>query len=205
MPTFPTDLEHTALLVVDAQPTFMPGGELPVPAGDKIIAPLLDFLRVYGHELGLIVFSRDWHPRDHNSFSPQPLFEDGSWPVHGVAGSKNAEVHPALLACCSELGLPYIVISKGMDKDKEAYSAFDGFNLNSAYDGFETALDAELFEHSIDNLIVAGLAGEVCVQATALAGVNYGYNVTLFQEATAFLGNPKSSLTIMTVAGVLLS
>src|ERR1039457_4928638 len=76
-------LRRTALVVVDPQPTFMPGGELPVPDGDAIVTPLVALIRARGHEFGLIVFSRDWHPHDHFSFATEPKFEDGSWPAHG--------------------------------------------------------------------------------------------------------------------------
>lgn len=190
------DGADVALLVVDAQPTFMPGGELPVPGGDNIIIPLVHFIRDHGKQLGLIAFSRDWHPADHFSFSERPTFSDGSWPSHGVAETPNAFVHPVLIAACEEAGVPYITISKGMDRDVEAYSSFDGINLENGL-----SLQAELERHHIVTVLVAGLAGEVCVQATALGGLERHFDVTLLPEAIGFLGDPEPAYELMTKAG----
>jgi nicotinamidase/pyrazinamidase len=196
--TLTSSLRESALLVVDAQPTFMPGGELPVPDGDAIIAPILAFIRKYGPELGLIVFSRDWHPQNHCSFAAKPLFEDGSWPAHGIAGSENARVHPALRTLCKELHLPYIVISKGLRPDIEAYSAYDGVNLS--FDN--SPLAKELESYGITRVFVCGLAGEICVAATALAACDHGTETVLLQAATGFLGDPEPALANMDEAGV---
>jgi nicotinamidase/pyrazinamidase len=196
-----TDLSKTALVVVDVSPTFMPGGELPVPNGDAIIEPLLALLRARGHEFGLVVFSRDWHPHDHCSFTEHPRFADGSWPAHGLAETENARTHPQLLALCQELKLPYIIISKGMDVSKEAYSAFDfaAADLSSG-----KCLDDILIEHAISRVFVCGLAGEVCVLASALAARELGYQVTLLAEATGYLGDPTVALTSMRAHGIII-
>jgi nicotinamidase/pyrazinamidase len=193
-------LSKSAFLIVDAQPTFMPGGELPVPDGDAIIEPIINILREHGHEFGLIVFSRDYHPRNHCSFSNNPRFEDGSWPPHAIADSANASVHPQLLACCQELGLPYITISKGMNAEAEAYSAFD---LAATADNKETdCLDDVLIKHGCTRVLVCGLAGEVCVKATAFDGQASGYDVMLIAAATGWLGERETTLNNLRAHGI---
>jgi nicotinamidase/pyrazinamidase len=192
-------LRESALLVVDDSPTFMPGGELPVPGGDAVLAPTASFIRTYGRELGLIVFSRDWHPLDHCSFADTPEFTDGSWPAHGVANTENACVHPALIAVCKELHLPYITISKGMLRDVEAYSAYDGVNL----DFDNSPLAKELADYGITRVFVCGLAGEICVLATALSARELGTETVLLHAATGFLGDDTTALARMRDAGVI--
>jgi nicotinamidase/pyrazinamidase len=197
MPTEITSAKDLALLVVDAQPTFMPGGELPVPHGDNILDPILSFIESYGEDAGLIIFSRDWHSPTHFSFADKPTFADGSWPRHGVAGTDNANVHPALTALCKELGIPYIIISKGMDDAVEAYSAFDGFDLDHEH----LTLDEQLRAHDIGGVIICGLAGEVCVRATALAALDAGYGVELLLDGIGFLGDSAPTLTELHARG----
>jgi nicotinamidase/pyrazinamidase len=184
----------TALLVVDAQPTFMPGGELPVPDGDRILAPLRELIR--SHQFTLLAFSRDWHPPNHFSFAPRPRFAYGSWPPHGIADSTNAQVHPSLIDSARTAGLDPLIISKGMDANIEAYSAFDGINLDTS-----RRLAEELEDHGIHTVTVAGLAGEVCVEATVLAALRLGLPTRLYLDGTAFLGESQPSIARMRSAG----
>jgi len=185
---------HTALLVVDALPTFMPGGELPVPDGDAIIGPIAGL--IHSGKFPFVVFVREQHPPDHCSFSKDPQFTDGSWPSHGVAGTPNAEVHPALIAAAIQAGVEFVVISKGMERDVEAYSAFDGINLVTG-----RTLTEELRAHCVKKLVACGLAGEICVKDSILAGIKDGFDVSLFEEGTRFLGPPEKAIAEMRSSG----
>jgi nicotinamidase/pyrazinamidase len=189
--------EKEALVVVDGQPTFMPGGELSVPDGDGILAPLAHLIR--SRRFSFVVFSRDWHPEDHFSFSETPRYEDGSWPPHGIQGTPNAEVHPTLLRAAREAKIDFITVSKGMDAKVEAYSAFDGKNLDT-----EKSLADELRRRDVKRVVFCGLAGEVCVRASVLAGLNEGFNVTLYMPGTRFLGPSEDTVEELRDLGVLL-
>jgi nicotinamidase/pyrazinamidase len=125
-----------------------------------------------------IVFTRDWHPRDHFSFSREPLFTDGSWPVHCVAGSPGAAFH-------AEIDIPEaaLVVSKGTDSCQEAYSGFQG-----------TSLAAELRARGVKRLFVCGLATDYCVKGTALDGVRLGFQVVLVKDACRGVDIPPGSV-----------
>jgi nicotinamidase/pyrazinamidase len=144
-----------ALIVVDFQNDFTPGGALAVPDGDEI-APRINELAASG-EFDLVVATRDWHPPDHGSFTEQ----GGIWPVHCVAGTPGAELHPALEAARVD-----VILDKGQDRDTEGYSAFQGTRL------------AELLrERGIDEVVIVGLATDYCVKNTALDAVRAGLRV----------------------------
>src|SRR5919202_316338 len=151
-----------ALVVVDVQNDFTPGGALAVPEGDEV-APRVREL-VGSGRFDLVVATRDWHPPDHGSFSGR----GGPWPEHCVAGTEGAELHPAIR------DLPIdVVVDKGRDPDTEGYSGFDG-----------TDLAALLRERGIDRVTVAGLATDYCVRATALEALKEGFAVTLDAAAS---------------------
>lgn len=133
------------LLIVDAQNDFMPGGSLPVPDGHKIV-PVINRLTALGF-FDLVIASQDWHPEEHCSF--------GEWPVHCVAGTTGAELHPAINQ--SRIGA---VVRKGIDKDKEEYSAFMAANLPMYLD---TGWD----------IFFVGLALDVCVLESIRETINY--------------------------------
>lgn len=152
-----------ALLVVDVQLDFLPGGSLAVPQGHEVIPPLGRMLAAF-RQSGLPVFaSRDWHPPDHCSFRPQ----GGPWPPHCVAGTAGAGFGPGL-------GLPgqATVISKATTAEKDAYSAFDG-----------TDLDERLRRLAVRRLFVGGLATDYCVLNTVLDARHAGYDVVLLTDA----------------------
>ncbi len=109
-----------ALIVVDAQNDFAPGGALPVNDAQLIVPPINDLAPFFQ----TLVFSRDWHPSDHCSFAIDPDFVDGSWPPHCVQDTPGAEF-------LGDLHVPVdaIVVSKGTKPDKEAYSGFDASDL----------------------------------------------------------------------------
>jgi len=140
-----------ALLVVDVQNDFCPGGALPVTHGDGVV-PVINQIQF---RFDTLVFSRDWHPHDHCSFSDSPTFSDMSWPPHCVEESAGALFH-------GDLHVPSdaVIISKGMDPDVEAYSAFS-----------DPRLAPLLRERGIERLFICGLATDYCVRATALDAV----------------------------------
>jgi nicotinamidase/pyrazinamidase len=148
-----------ALLIVDPQVDFCPGGALAVPDGDTIF-PAVNRAAT---RLPLVVASRDWHPANHISFQGR----GGIWPVHCQAGTRGAEFHPALDA--SHLDR---VFSKGTDAEQEAYSAFDG-----------TGLADWLREHGAHRLFVAGLATDYCVRASVLDARKEGFEVVVLEDA----------------------
>ena len=137
-----------ALLIVDVQQDFCPGGALAVPDGDAVV-PVLNRWIDAAQAAGAAVFaSRDWHPPDHMSFQDQ----GGPWPSHCVAETPGASFHP-------HLALPdsATVVDKGTDAEHEAYSAFEG-----------TDLAAQLRAAGVERLWVGGLALDYCVRASVL-------------------------------------
>jgi nicotinamidase/pyrazinamidase len=154
-----------ALIVVDVQNDFLPGGSLPVPTSDAVI-PMLNRYLVEFAENHLPVFAtRDWHPPNHCSFRTQ----GGCWPVHCVADSKGA-------AFASDLILPpwTVFISKGADAAKEAYSGFDGTDLEKRLRGFGPR-----------RLFIGGLVTDYCVLNTVKDALALGFSVFLLRDANA--------------------
>jgi nicotinamidase/pyrazinamidase len=150
-----------ALLIVDFQNDFTPGGALAVPDGDAIAARVDELARSGGYDL--VVATRDWHPPDHGSFAAQ----GGPWPVHCVQGTPGAELHPAL-----DRALVDVVIDKGQDPDANGYSGFEA-----------TGLGELLRERGIDELTITGLATDYCVLNTALDALREGFAVTVEEAA----------------------
>ena len=153
-----------ALVIVDFQNDFTPGGALAVPHGDEI-ADRINALAASG-DFELVVATRDWHPADHNSFAEQ----GGPWPVHCVAGTEGAELHPALDRAAID-----VIVDKGQDPATDGYSGFDGTNLGEL-----------LRERGIGELTIVGLATDYCVKQTALEGLREGFAVTV--DSTAVRG-----------------
>jgi nicotinamidase/pyrazinamidase len=146
-----------ALLIIDFQNDFVPGGALPVPEGDAIaprVAGLLD-----SGEFDLVVATRDWHPADHDSFAAQ----GGPWPPHCVQGSEGAELHPSL-----DRAKVDVVIDAGYRPELDGYSGFE-----------ETDLERVLRENGIESVTVVGLATDYCVRATALDALRVGFEVVV--------------------------
>jgi nicotinamidase-related amidase len=153
-----------ALVVVDVQHDFLPGGALGVPGGDRVLGPiggLLDRARTAG---ATIVASRDRHPADHVSFAER----EGPWPPHCVVGTAGAELHPSLDLTGVEL------VDKGTDVDRDAYSAFDG-----------TGLLERLQARGVRRAVVCGLATDYCVRATALDALAGGLPTVVVTDAVA--------------------
>ena len=151
-----------ALVIVDFQNDFTPGGALAVPDGDTI-APRLNQLAA-DDRFDLVVATRDWHPAEHSSFAAQ----GGPWPEHCVADGEGAQLHPGL-----DTALVDVIVDKGTDPATEGYSGFDG-----------TDLAALLRGRGIDRVTVAGLATDYCVRATALDALQAGFAVTVDDGAS---------------------
>jgi len=155
--------DNDALLVVDVQRDFLPGGALAVPDGDKVVPVLAACIEAFARDDHPIFASRDWHPPDHCSFQAS----GGPWPPHCVADSPGATIAAAL-----QLPANTTIIDKGRSLDQEAYSAFEG-----------TALDAHLKDLHTRRLFIGGLATEYCVLNTALDALRLGYEVVVLQDA----------------------
>ncbi len=154
-----------ALVIVDVQNDFLPGGSLAVPGGDAVVPALNRYLADFeaGH---LPVFaSRDWHPADHCSFRAR----GGPWPAHCVAGSPGADFAPDL-----HLGDSAVLISKATAADEEAYSAFSG-----------TPLSERLKALGCRRLFIGGLATDYCVLNTVRDALADGFQVMLLADAIA--------------------
>jgi nicotinamidase/pyrazinamidase len=153
-----------ALVIVDVQNEFCPGGALEVPEGDQVVPVLNRWIKRARRARALIVATRDWHPPDHMSFAAQ----GGPWPVHCVQETPGAAFHP-------DLTLPEdtVIISKGMAPEDEGYSGFEG-----------TDLAQRLKDAGVRRLWVGGLALDYCVRATVLGGLEAGFEVHLIGDAT---------------------
>ncbi len=159
--TLVIDPARDALIVVDVQRDFCPGGALAVPRGDDVV-PAIN--RILGLGGWLTVATRDWHPPDHCSFTPQ----GGIWPIHCVAGTPGAAFHPELDAARVRH-----VVSKATTREAEAYSGFQG-----------TDLQAHLARQGIRRIFVGGLATDYCVKATVLDALAQGFDATLLLDAS---------------------
>lgn len=153
-----------ALLVVDVQKDFCPGGALAVPHGDEIISTLNEWI-AQARTAGIPIYvSKDWHPEGHISFRDR----GGPWPRHCIQHTPGADVHP-------DLRLPpdTVFILKGSHPDRDAYSAFD-----------KTNLEALLKDSRVRRLWIGGLALDVCVRATVLDALALGFEVQVIRRGT---------------------
>ena len=173
-----------ALLIVDVQNDFCPGGALPIEAGDRVVPVVNEWIQKFcGH--GLPVFaSRDWHPRDHLSFEP----EGGKWPPHCIQDTPGAGFHQRL-----DLPDAAVVVTKGVRFDQDQNSAFD-----------QTGLGRHLRRKGVRRVFVCGLALDVCVLATALDARELEFDVVLLSDATRPVDarNGREALSRMQAAGV---
>jgi nicotinamidase/pyrazinamidase len=153
-----------ALLIVDVQNDFCPGGALAVEDGDAVVPVLNEWLDAARNRDIPIFASRDWHPRDHCSFTDR----GGQWPPHCIRNTPGAAFHP-------ELKLPdgTIIISKATKPERDAYSAFDG-----------TDLADRLRQAGIRRVWVGGLAQDVCVKATVLDACQDGFETHVLLDGT---------------------
>jgi len=157
------DKDKDALILVDVQRDFCSGGALPVPDGEKIIPVLNKYIEKFSKAGALIVATRDWHPPNHMSFKDY----GGIWPSHCIQGTLGAEFHPDL-----RLPREVRIVSKATSADKEAYSGFDGTNL-----------ERELKDAGIKRVFVGGLATDYCVKSTVLDALRLGFETILLVDA----------------------
>ncbi len=180
-------METAALIVVDVQNDFCPGGALGVKEGDKVIPVLNRWIRAFVQKGLPVAYTKDWHPENHCSF----LKAGGMWPPHCVMGKWGAEFHRELeLAFAGETGRspeaklaqPEVaVFKKGFMPVREAYSGFDG--RLDAEEG-SLSLFQWLRSHSVVRIFVGGLATDYCVKATVLDGIKLGFQVALVEGGT---------------------
>jgi nicotinamidase/pyrazinamidase len=171
-----------ALIVVDVQVDFCPGGALAVPEADQVIAAI----NRLAADHRLVVATRDWHPPDHCSFRAQ----GGTWPEHCVAGTPGAALHADL-----RLPLDVHIVDKGVARDLPGYSGFES-----------TGLDRWLSERGVNRVAIVGLALDYCVRATALDARAAGFDVVLHRDATRAVdlqpGDGERALAELAAAGV---
>ena len=157
-----------ALLIVDVQNDFCPGGSLGVPDGDAVVPIINRYIERFSQDGDLVIASRDWHPLVTRHFKEY----GGIWPPHCVQGTPGAEFH-------SDLELPehVIVVSKGMSPDADSYSAFE------AEDARNRPLANLLREHGVKRLYVGGLATDYCVKSSVLDALKEGFDVEFLTDA----------------------
>ncbi|WLG82357.1 bifunctional nicotinamidase/pyrazinamidase [Pseudomonas cucumis] len=194
---------RAALLVIDVQNDFIPGGQLPVPEGDLIV-PLINRL---GRQFKQVIIAQDWHPPGHASFASShpgrkpydviqlPYGEQTLWPEHCVRATPGAEFHP-------ELDLPHVhlIIRKGCNPDIDSYSAFLEADRITT-----TGLAGYLKERGIDTVYMVGLALDFCVMFSALDARAAGFNAFVVMDACRAIdldGSLAAAIERMQVAGV---
>ncbi len=159
-----------ALIVVDVQPTFCEGGELAVDGGNQVAADVAAYLRAHRDRYAVVVTTQDWHVDPGEHFSDTPDFVD-SWPPHGVAGSANAELHPALAGMTFDAS-----IKKG--QFDPGYSGFDGVEASGR------TLEQLLRDADVDGVDVVGLVLSHCVKRTALDAARLGWDTRVLTDLT---------------------
>ena len=184
----PIDPRHDILGIVDVQPTFMPGGELPVPDGDVVVPVINAALRHFHHAFA----TQDWHPPGHQSFASAhpgqtpfaeidlPYGRQVLWPDHGIAGSASAAIHSDLDQTRIE-----VVIRKGFRPELDSYSAFFENDRTTA-----TGLDGWLRQRGFRRLFLVGLATDFCVAWSAEDAVRLGYDVVVIEDACRGIALP---------------
>ncbi len=155
-------MPRTALLVVDVQNDFCPGGSLAVKHGDWVVPKLNRVIEAFQKARLPIFYTRDWHPRDHMSFKSQ----GGIWPVHCVMGTAGAEFHPDLLVPPGS-----VIISKATDPHFEAYSSFQG-----------TDLEKQLKDRRVREVFLGGLTTDYCVKESSLDALRAGFKVNVLKD-----------------------
>lgn len=171
------DQDRAALIVIDMQNDFCPGGALAVPAGDEIVAGINS--RMAG--FGTVILTQDWHPADHSSFASQhselgpfevtqmPYGPQVLWPDHCVQGSQGAMLHSDLNSDRADL-----IIRKGFRRQIDSYSAFFENDHTTP-----TGLDGYLRTRGIEQLMLVGLATDFCVNFSAVDAAKLGYTVSV--------------------------
>jgi nicotinamidase/pyrazinamidase len=182
------DSRTDILGLIDVQPTFMPGGELPVSDGDAIIPVINRLLQKFDHAFA----TQDWHPANHSSFASahpgrqpydtieMPYGDQVLWPDHGIAGTPSAAIHQAVNQARIE-----VVIRKGFRTALDSYSGFFENDRKTP-----TGLDAWLRQRGFSRLFLCGLATDFCVAWSAEDAARLGFAVTIIQDACRGIALP---------------
>jgi nicotinamidase/pyrazinamidase len=157
-----------ALLIVDVQNDFCPGGALGVPEGDKIVPAINKYAKIFAKKKLLVFATRDWHPIKTKHFRDF----GGVWPVHCVQNTKGAAFHPKL-----KLPKDVILLYKGIDPQKDGYSAFEAEDTS----GMNFSKLLKLL--GVKELYIAGLATDYCVKFTAREALKEGFKVKILLDA----------------------
>ena len=196
----------TALIVIDAQVDFCPGGRLAVAGGDEIMAPINDLMADYD----AVILTQDWHPADHSSFADNhpgaaPFstvqMEYGQqvlWPQHCVIGSAGAGFHPALAVDVADM-----IIRKGYNPEIDSYSAFFENDHRT-----RTGLEGYLRERGLMRVDFVGLAHDFCVAWSAIDAAKLGFTARVIEDATRAIdltGSRAAAREVMRAAGVTLT
>jgi nicotinamidase/pyrazinamidase len=192
-----------ALLIIDVQNDFCPGGALAVPEGDTIVPVINSIIPIFDH----VFLTQDWHPGGHSSFASShndkkpyeniqmPYGDQVLWPDHCVQGTKGAEFHPELNTTPAE-----VIIRKGYRNEIDSYSAFFENDQKTV-----TGLSGYLKSRRISELYVAGLATDFCVKWSVLDGIKEGFKITLIKDAVKGInidGSVEAAWNEMLKAGV---
>ena len=157
------DSKKKALIVVDMQNDFCPGGSLAVAQGDEVVAPLNKLMKDFLDRGEPVFKTRDWHPAKTKHFQVY----GGTWPIHCVQNTTGAEFHPELIDDSR-----ITIISKGIDESADGYSGFDGTNLGQL-----------LRDEEVEEVWVGGLATDYCVKETVIDAVRQGFEVRALADA----------------------
>ena len=186
-----------ALIVVDCQQDFMPGGALAVPHGDEVVPVINKLLPKFD----LVIFTKDWHTEDNIGFASQhdlnpfdKLFNgDTVWPDHCIQNTPGADLHPGIdLALCKK---DFYIFKKGDKPEAHPYSGFGEFK-ESDPEGLFNELGIFLDEKDVDEIFVCGLAGDFCVKETVLDAANtYLYETNVIIDACRSIGDIEPVLT----------
>jgi nicotinamidase/pyrazinamidase len=179
-----------ALIIVDVQNDFCPGGALAVTGGDEIVAVVNRLIAVFKRAGLPVIATRDWHPQRTTHFNTY----GGTWPPHCVQGTRGAEFHADLA-----LDESAVIVSKGTEANADSYSGFDGANARG-----ERLADL-LRARGVERLVVAGLATDYCVKQTVLDGLQEGFMVVVLEDAVRGVdmkpGDARQALDAMKRAG----
>jgi len=186
-----------ALIIVDMQNDFMPGGALPVEEGDQIIDSINQLSEIFKNLNGKIILTQDWHPKNHKSFASSYIdknpgdeyHSDGIgpvlWPDHCVQGTKGAQFHEKL-----NIDLAHTIIRKGSNPEVDSYSAFIENDKKS-----ETRLKGYLNSLKIKKMFICGLALDYCCYYTALDGIDFGFEVYFLVNLTRGIDLPPGNIS----------
>lgn len=198
-------MQTRALIVIDVQNDFCPGGALAVQDGDQVVDPINEMIGDFDH----VILTQDWHPEGHLSFANQhdgkspfeqtimPYGDQTLWPDHCVQGSQGAEFHSGLNWTKAEM-----VVRKGYRREIDSYSAFFENDKKTP-----TGLSGYLKERGISQLTMAGLATDFCVAFSAIDAASLGFDVEVILPACRAIdleGSLNASMTAMRDAGVIL-